>query len=104
MPRVATRDLEAKIGRVYARVSKHQARVARGQRFHQLTDEQAQWDAAGIDREGLDCLVHEYSGPSGLGWELEVRVSGRDGDYRRTYSDGPEAVPGAGWELVGEGA
>lgn len=90
-------------------VAAAQASIGGGPRFAQARSGQDdEWASLGVSAEamataraaGVTAQVHEYEGPKGRGWELELRLV-RDGvTWRKVLHSGPETWRERDWEAV----
>jgi len=111
VPPVLTTAERSLMTGTFNKVAAAQASVPAGSRYIQVrSGRDSEWASVGVGAaalasgraSGVTSHVHEYEGPNGRGWELELRLL-RDGvTWRKVMHSGPETWRERDWHVVPE--
>ena len=111
MPPVLTSSERSLLTATLNKVTAVQAAVPAGKRFLQArSGKDAEWTAMGVGAAalasgravGVKSSVHEYDGPLGRGWELELVLLRNGVTWRKVIHTGPETWRELDWTVVPE--
>ena len=109
MPPALTTAERSLLTGTFGKVSAAQALVPAGSRFVQVRiGRDDEWAKVGVGASalasgrsaGVTSHVHEYEGPNGRGWELEIRLVRNGVTWRKVMHSGPEKWRELDWVEV----